>query len=589
MTWDDVRLADTAHKVLSQLDPADLERVSGHFVTTDDIVAGMCACARQVADTLGEPVPGEHVALLLAATLTFGKQHTGVHKNVDHARNAYQVIRRYAADLPVPIAVHLRADDPAEFVGGLVAAHRISEELAPSRPEPPLFVMMVAVAVAAREPSRASDRQAKVAEAILDRGGELAARHRATRPPAPTPRRVLGSTDFVVALAAYGAAFGELSGVTAEAGADPLAAIDRSLPGLESALHRAMTVPRSRPPFRGADEPDALGFFSAAATAVGGPTARQIFDRLYRGLRRLRIESDDKLVPTEPGQLHAATVGAVEMGPAAALALLDDLTVRVVELLTRDTTVAEQAVVADWVCGRRPLNRLDWLDLLLWRMRVLTRGLATSIRRPAAQLPMAAPGSAQAEMAAVLRERIEHAGVVRSVDREPIVLVLTALPPLWTARAPISRALMQRIMIDEGWRGASRRITAKVLATSTARGPGHIFGAAVMAEAHKPDQVCATVPTEAEVPRCVERLGEAATVPAPNDVCPARPWNEVGIVETYLTLAQLTCPPDDDIHKASEDVRKRIERYEGRWKALAAPDGSRWSGSARGTADRPGR
>lgn len=631
MTPDRGRLAAAARAVLDQIDPADRDRVTARFDTLDLLVSAMCDQAEKVITKIGElkrpPVQPEQEELLLAAMLTIGRQHSGVHRNTTNALDRFERLRRHPGLVPA-VAVTIR--DDGRDIAALITAYHLSRELAARRPaEPPVFQAIVAAAVATLTPSADATEAGGPADAgdhgrhaepigpdvnelvrtacwILDRGAELADRHRATRMTGhqiTTP--LLGSADFLVMLAGYTHAVrvsatavdggGDIAGAAA---ADALDDIDKLLPDLEANLRRALTKPLARPPFRGPDEPDVVHFFSAAARTVGGARSREVFDQLCRGLRRIRIESDRKSQVTDfadplssDGSAHAgdAAVGeALERSSSslprpwaptlAVIEEVDTLAARMVDILTDGATAAERAVLADWLHGRRRVDRLDDLDLLLGRLRALVGGLRRPLpapRPPDAGEPtdstsQPAPSdetdrqmTESAAMTAALRSRLSQAAVLDDGRHAPLALAALALPPLWTARTPIIRGLAARIKQEDGLRGSSGRVTATGVAGAATCGPGQ-FWYGIQAGQHDAgsDPGCATEPDANGAPRCRARAN--GLLPLPEKVCPARPWDEIGLVESYQTLADLAEP-----EMTGAAMKERLAAYRNR--------GSRWS------------
>ncbi len=567
---DAARFARAAWAVLDLLDPADLDRVLSLFAGAEAAVAAMCTCAAGVQARLHGNVSPEQEELLLAATLSLGRGGAGVHRNLANAADRFEVLLRQPGT-PPEVAIAVRGKDPAEFVLRLGETHHIDTVLAARRDEPPMLRMMVAAAVAVSRPDAGCGDEA--AATVLDRGAELAAMCRDSGLSAPgASLTVRGNADFLLTISGYAHAIQEWRGLpgrgdAAAASCDGAQRCVSDVMGrltcLEKDLHRAMTVPDTHPARRGTDEPDVVTFWSAAAVAIGGSEAGRVFDRLHRGLRDIRLTPARGTLPVAPGELAIHRTGTHRTGtysaghPAAqagghveVLAVADALATRMVTSLLRETSVTERAIVADWVRGRRAPDVTDGLPLLLRRLRGLMRELRDPEAHPAGPAWPTQPFGLEAlAMIGSLRDAIaSHARRAPGND-SAVELAASVLPPLWTVRTPIIRALTQRIKMDEEWRGWNNHGKALVLAATAARGPGQV--AVRASTAPHPVASCTSELTETGHPRCAMRtIGIAVDR---TEVCPARPWHETGFIESFQTLGGLV----DDLPDA---IRKRVDR-----------------------------
>ncbi len=605
---DSARLERAARDVLAQLDPYDLDRVLAAFNTVDDLLRTMVHCAERVRGHVA--VPPEQDELLLLATLTPTRRGAGVHRNPAHAARRLKLFLRVPG-IAIPVAFLLGSSDSVQFILALDSAYRADDMLAATREEPRVFVTMVAVAAACIDAANAAD----VAPAVLDRGMELAATYQASD--APLPRGslpVLGDRGFLVQLAGYAQAVRERRG--ADVTADPQAGVAERVCELEERILQAVTRP-PRFPLDESDGPDQAFALLAAAGVIGGDTgdeaadglaeaddsaeaeeageageageaddaggpagvgdrdtggvtARSIFRRLNRGLWHSWLGRADWVAPTDLEDLPRRTGSALEPLVLDKLAYVDDLTARIVGLLTTRAGRAECARVAEWVCGRRKPDVTDDLYSLVLRLR----RLMLAIEGPALLLdpPLEPDAPVLRAMVTAVRGKIEAQLVIDPHRREPGELTAGVLAPLWTARGPVIRALTQQIKRDEQWDTPRKRRphTPRILAARAVRGPGQIVRDTTQSQ-HDHGRGCATVQVETSdldmVTRCNERVSPFE--PDRVDICPARPWGERGRVESRATIADLS-------RLSHEAVRGHLDRYAreggGPWWELAEAD-----------------
>ena len=584
---DRARLEAAARRVLAQFDPDDLDRLLASVHGLDELIDKMVARAEDVCRALGAPVPLEHDDLLLLATLTRQGGSAGVHVKNVHAVESFKRLRSMHG-IAIPVALRIRQTDSSQLVAALDTAYRLSVDLASVRDEPPVFQVMIAAAAAALRPAD----PVAAAAAILDRGAELAGSYCASSRPLPGPALpVLGDPHFLVQLAGYARAVRERAGVAQIP--DPLDHVEKLASELERWARRAMTrAPRY--PVGHTDGPDVVGFFSEAASlvgaestaATGGVMTREIFQRLTHGLQASRVGHDKRLVSTDPGDLAAGSPVVDPIEPVLeTLGYATELAAQIVAVLSAGTTYDERLAIAWWVCGRRAVDQTDDLRLLLSHLRGLMAALdgpGPSMRLPADSADSADsvdsvdpadpvdPGAPEIRlMTLILRKKIEAQLALEPGRLGSRDLATGALPPLWTARGPIIRALAQRIKQDEGMDGPGkqRRHLPRILAARAARGPGQ-FVLATNGAQHDPGKGCVTVHTANfdAPPRCDERVGRWE--PDVSLICPARPWGEAGCVDSDATIGDLL-----DLTVGA--VRAQLTHYTndggGPWLKLAQP------------------
>lgn len=546
----DTGLIGRAHLVLDQLDWVDRELVVAKFAMEGDLAAAMAACAERMTAALGTPVPDDRRDLLLVSTLTRGPQQLGVHANTQHAVDRFRLLCELGAP-PARVALQLDGHLDRQDALDAVDTDRVDAELRRTRAEPPLLRTMVGAAVAVAHTG--GDDPVAVAQAVLDRGAELAAGYRAAGRSIPDlDPDVLGNVDFLVAVAAYGRAVAEwTTQVTRRADDTALDEMQATLDRLVRSLRVALKQPVSWTQRGGVDEPDSLRFLDVAATAIGGRRAADAFWRVRPDLRRIRLRRDDRLVPRLIDDLSELT--AV---PSAVDDIdLDGVETRIVDGLLTGLGRHDRAVVTRWLSGDRPPNSTDDLVDLLAAVRDLLRALLLADGPPDDE-PCGPPGERAALVEAV-RERIALTRIVDGESWPKLRWIAAALPPLWSRRSAAERALAAAARVAHGSRGPSAAAMASVLGILAARGPGQIV-------------MPASAPQHSgrgeSPPRC--RTGHDP-IPKIDEVCPGRPWGEIGLVDSYPTLASAT-----DIDSA-EAVRKRVARYladkNSPWRRLIEP------------------
>lgn len=554
--------------LLDALDPTDLDVVLSRFHSRGELVDAMHECAAKVAAKLagtGHEVTHDEYGHLAAATLTWGSEHCGVQANAGHAGTKFEWYRRFPRLAPHRLHLLNRTDRPG-VIALLEATAPVVDAVFAHRPGVPQELLtIVAAAVVASEalpvgPLAVEDVAGAVVE-VLDRGGELAARHRINRGPLPgAGLTVRGCADLLVLVAAYRRAIDERGGRSLPP--DPLDQIDAVLHDLEGRLHRALRFAADPANRETPDEPDSFSFYSEIAEYLGNrPEIRTVADRLCTRLRRLRLTRERRSTPTdEIEDVEAAHGGHADA--ADRLAATPDHIARwtLAALFDGGPITDEQAdhddreVVRRWLTREPGMDLRDDVELLLGRVR---NAMAVIADLPAEDSDVGAPepeGMRRADhLHLVARLRAAITAAIRegvASPSEPVRLVSAVLPPLWTDRLSGALLLAARIRAGQNKHGNSAKVEAKLIAATIGRGPGQVI---MRTGAARHGSGCAVTKIEGGV-RCVERT---ARPPAETVVCPIRPWGEVGFVESYLTLAELTDLGTADV------VRQRLRRYKG--------------------------
>lgn len=129
---------------------------------------------------------------------------------------------------------------------------------------------------------------------------------------------------------------------------------------------------------------------------------------------------------------------------------------------------------------------------------------------------------------------------------------LAALPPLWTERHPARELVAAHLRIQLGTRPGSE-VQAALVAGHGVRAPQQFVYKSLAPQA---DPCC---PDPQPAP------GDHPREPVPDtEVCPHRPWGEVGRVETYHTLGH-------PIDCSADATRQQLRRYQGPWPELLWP------------------
>lgn len=377
-----------------------------------------------------------------------------------------------------------------------------------------------------------------MAGAVLDRGAELAAGYRAAGRPVPDlDPGVLGNVDILVAVAAYRRAVAESANPANygdDTGCDEM---QETVVDLAGSLRVALRQPVSWAQRGGVDEPDSLRFLDVAATTIGGRRAADAYWRVRPDLRKIRLRRDDRLVALPIEDLSELSA----VPPVTSDVDLDGVEVRIVDGLLGGIGRRDRAEVTRWLSGDRPPNSTDGLVELLTAVRGLLQALILS-DKPIDAEPSGTPDE-RAALIAVVRERVAAARIVDGESWPELHRIAAALPRLWSRRSAAERALAAAARVAHGSRGPSAAAMAAVLGILAARGPGQI----VLPASEPQHGGRGNSP-----PRC--RTGHDPK-PKIDEVCPARPWGQIGLVDSYPTLATAT-----GIDSA-EAVRRRLARY----------------------------
>ncbi|MCK2243621.1 MULTISPECIES: hypothetical protein [unclassified Crossiella] len=548
------RLADCAEGVFDALYRADLDtllaRCGPRAKLRDKVVRRADKLLAKLAGSAEAVQPGEG-PLLIAACLTWGRNQAGIATNTTNAVRKFRRYRRFA-QLPLEILVRTDRTVPDDdrvisvLARTLCLRTRVSEAVAGQEPELILNMVLPAIVAALGPAHPAEDRLTEVALDVLDRGAELAAAHLLTRrragvgdPGLP----VLGNADFLIRIAAYRVAIQE------QHGQEP-APLAQSVTELSTVLRKAMTTVEDRPNRRSAGEPDvaiALNRYAEHLGAVAGNPARE-------AVRAVHAVLNHRLGLTEP--------------PHQALADLSDLPAPAAEHPTRRLE-AEHLVgwlIAGLFRGAGPEARgplLNWLDgkhtpdeprhlpLLVRRLRIAIK-ILEQVPEAAAPRPAGLSPSRFQALLAQLTARIDPGQLTGRSTVDAHYVPLATLPPLWTDRHPARELVGSHLRIQLGTRPGSEH-QAALVAGHGVRAPQQFVHKALVFQ---------------EEPCCPEprpERGDRPREPVPDtEVCPHRPWGEVGRVENYHTLGR-------SIGCSADAARQQLRRYQGPWPELLWP------------------
>ncbi|KDA41544.1 hypothetical protein E0F15_19740 [Frankia sp. B2] len=594
---DRAQLERAARAVLAQLDSYDLDRVLASGNGLDDLLHRMVVRAEEVCALWPQSIPPDQHELLALCVLTRTRGNEGVHIV---AGRAASWLRTYlqVPGLAVPAAFVVAEKDPVPLIRAIDQAYRAGTALATERAEWPLHLTLVSAVAACQRPDPAGPQRTTVelAAQILDRGMELAAAYEAGDTPLPdVPLPVVGDRRFLVQLAAYACAARELR----EDGArgEPLAEVAAYVQEIAQWTRREMSR-RRRHRFDGNEGFDAAMYFAAAADIIdrsadrdgdesvgrpGGspaagagaavqPQADVVFRRLTRGLGRGWLTANKKIASVQLETLPPALAPGDDTRVLTRIIAVDALADRVLGVLTAGTNRADRAVLANWVCGSRAVDQFrvggdDDLYLLLSRLRRVMLAVADPQASPAR--PLEPDAADVAAMRTALRRRIAAAISLDAGRLDPQELVAAALPPLWTSRQPVIRALRAQIRNSADWTGprSALRRAPEILAARAVRGPGQITRDTIEPQ-HAPTGRCITFdPANLDAaPRCGTRASRLEVDPA--EICPARPWGEPGRVDSRATIGDL-------FNLSVASVRGYLNRYRenpDRWAPLIEAD-----------------
>ena len=553
-TVDGAELRSVAESLLDRLEPDDVGDVVGRQTSSRDALvdalAHRAALARAALHRGGEPVPAARRGLLVLACLTFNRKSGGVQQRTDRAVEAYRRYSRYPRTSPEDLAM-VMARHPNEFdelVPLLERVNQLRDALdAAGATDPPfvLDVVLPAVAMALERTGAATgaDDGPAAARRVLDRGAELADRHRGCGPPAPATHLglpVLGNVDFLLRMAGYRVALDELAGGTATAGRPELEATARAL---ADSMYRAMTtvVGRLRRR-RGTGDPDVLAAFDQYAEdlgAVGG--TRKHEGRLVRLAYVLRTRH---LRSRRPADTDPESGLPSSPDPTPELDELDLLVRSLVAGLFERAAPALHDTILEWLRAEREPDRPHRLPELVSALRVAIARLAELERQPG-HSPPSIIGLSGRELTGIVERMsaaVQRSGLSGSRQADTLRVADLALPPLWTRRRPAVRLLAGHRRSGRHRGDDPDRVL--VLARAAVRAPVQFF---------KPDNAADPCCDTDDRPG-----GDVRSRPAVDGAraCPHRPWGELGLLDNYRTIRA-------DTDYSAEAVRKLLSRYRG--------------------------
>lgn len=565
-------LGAAADQLFEALYREDLAALVARFDSGARLRDAVVDRAGKVADKLAktaDPVTADEYIRLIAATLTWGRTHAGVHQNTRHATNKFSRYRSFP-ELPPEVLVRIGRADPGDddrVIALLARSLRIRKGVTDARPagEPTLLLNMIipAIVTALGEapglpPDPAADTALiDTALGVLERGAQLAATYRAARRltrGADTTLPVIGNTDFLVRIAAYHLAIKERRGFVA---AQPLDELHHAVAELTGILRRSMTRATGRWGWRTPDEPDVATAIDQFAIYLGSSardatTAGRRVNAVHRVLNH-RLHLDDR--PDDPPIPDPDGMGRPLPDPREPLSDVEHLISWLVAELFRGAGWDARQPLLAWLSGKPP--KPEDLPLLVRRLRVAISELNKKLDKALDQVstlrpPQPAgvtPGQFEA-LTARLAAASDPGDINGRTPTNAHCLALAALPPLWTRRQPaiqeIASHLRQRIKADPGEPDKAMLVAAYGVRT--------------------PMQFVEHSTKELPVPCCPD---EGRPVPGGQprepvggaEVCPHRPWGEIGLVENYRSLGVAA-------DFSAEAARKQLKRYQGPWSEL---------------------
>lgn len=578
-------LEAAADELFDAMYPEDLAALVAKFGSRSALRDAAVDRAEKVADKLAggeERVTVDEYVQLIAATLTWGKKHAGVQQNTGHAAKKFRRYRRFP-ELPPEILVRIGRIDPDDdqVIALLARSLRIRTGVTGARSagEPTLILNVVVPAVVAalaagldEPPDLAADAAlVDTALDVLERGAGLTAEYRASERPTPNgdfALPVLGNADFLLRIAAYRVVIEERRGLVAS---QPLDELQKSVAELANILRRAMTRPASRWGRRAPDEPDVAVAIDQFAVYLGSAardaTPAGQWVRKVNAVLSHRLHLDEP--PDEPPFAISDWIPANGSDPAEQLSNVEHLAVWLVAALFRGAGSDAREPLLAWLSGTPLTNRAQDLPLLVRRLRVATRVFdqVQSFRPPR---PAGVTPSQFEAMTARLAAAVDPGEINGCTQADARRFTLAALPPLWTRRWPVIQLVTRHLGLQNEQRHSEPR---KAALTDKQRHSGPRQAALVARHGVRaPVQFVQSSASPLPVPCCPDAGIDGRPVPDGRhrepvhyeEICPHRPWGEIGWVENYRSLGDTT-------GFTAEAARRQLERYQGPWHELLWP------------------
>lgn len=556
--------------LLDALDPGDLEYLLRQFYSRGEFEDAVATRAGEVVDLLAEtaePVEPDEYAYLVAAMLTWGRESHGVHQNKLNAANKFRWYRSHR-EIPPEMLARMTARDEAllPHIAATVALRaRYTEERAVR--EPAMFFASVLgtvleakqldVDAALPEVDPVFDRADALLHASYDSGGAWVSDLDANAGLA------VGNADFLLQLAATRVALEErLSDASfGDAVAEVEVRLGELLAQLRSTARRpARPWRRSQP-----NEPDALlvlpelaAYLGDAVSPDAGTKAGKAYVHFTPWLRRLLLQDDDTTPVADfvgpPGSAPPPWGGGEPQRPDGSLVRRDHVMSWLVWAVFDAVETDEHELVTEWLRGRRRVDLQDGLVTLVGCIHAAARVLVAVPDEPPPP-PVTLDWKSYRSLVEFLSEQAD--GDVAEVEGRPLPLGLGRLPELWSRRNPVVEFVAEQLALalGGGFREAAR---ATLVAGFTVHSPKQ--GVRDSRDL-LPPRCCRASAEDGPVcceRRSRERLGErVGEPPYLTDICPERPWQEAGYVESYATLARFAGYPTGDA------VRQQLARYSG--------------------------
>jgi hypothetical protein len=547
----DTALHESVSALLELLEPEDMAALDNEFRSRDELVATMVRCAEKVINRAagdGDLIERDDNLVLAAATISFDSTGAVVQRNQNNVLARY---RRFLAYPTLPPELLVRASRLDQTsVPLLAAAYPLRRALVDQQVHrgPGVLLSAVAVAVAHVLPT-ATDPVAAAVD-VLDRGAALAADYQASGA-ALAPQLTglpIGNVDFLIQVAGYRVAIETLAG---QRESDSMARMADAVPALITRLRQAMLRPQR---FSGrTEEPDSVRVFHHIASHLAGADPGGLVGQVYS---LITPELREVALPRNPSWSTPADHLDQWMDTAdiaAAVVDVDHLAGWVLHGLFVGAGAADTKAISAWLTGTRAVDTQDHLGMLLGRVRHLM-----ALLRHADDDPPEPPYHLRRADYQLVHGAVRHA-ITATIDAghgtagAPVRLVGRALPPLWRRRTPVINFIASKVVVPKA-SGPSRTAQARLVAAVVARAPAQavhrvtsVAGTGCCWNRGDEPTPCWTRrnagwPTDRERARWPEGY-----------VCPDRRWGDVGFVESYHTLAELT-------GYTADAVRRHLER-----------------------------
>ncbi|MGW5852640.1 hypothetical protein ACWFQ8_32765, partial [Streptomyces sp. NPDC055254] len=455
--------------LLDEFDPhevADYEERVGAGEELAELIVTRAADVLRSSTGRKDSLPADEAdaRALVAAALTVGGKGHGVHRNVQHARKAYEELREPARRLSTAVLVRARRNKNTLNILGPVLTVR--EALLDGRPAPlgdQPEITALATAVVLALPGE-TDTASRLAARALDGAAALQASYEAAGAFRPESRVPGARTDLLgdVAALILPAAAREVcladlvaapEGPAAQ-GAGARAAMEHRVRELYELLRTCLTSGAG--PMAQHSDADWLAWYDRCAARLaaacslplltaGGDIVDVVaclhpWTRLDRTTtnreRTFPVDFQSGFGPAEAAIPRQGTDGGHRPGGAYDDVLDFDALLRTTVgrfLAPPELPPPPPALVHDWLTGGRPADRFSGGEM--WSLVLALRSLVLRLGEYADLQPGEVPPGRAARITAALHARAKARGVgPEEAVRQPHHALAVLLPPLWTRR-----------------------------------------------------------------------------------------------------------------------------------------------------------